>query len=152
MKKFMTWKVWLLVIALILAVIILAPNPWADGIEVVSVDANSDAVGNGLNVGDILISINDYQINDVGDVDTALASLIYSGQEVKVRTSDGFETYDITNDILFEVDENLTISDSVLFEDGSKLLEINGQTINDYDEFNIVYNELVPKRTLKIVF
>ncbi|MBS3162815.1 PDZ domain-containing protein [Candidatus Woesearchaeota archaeon] len=151
MKKFMTWKVWLLVIALILAVIILAPNPWADGIEVVSVDANSDAVGNGLNVGDILISINDYQINDVGDVDTALASLIYSGQEVKVRTSDGFETYDITNDILFEVDENLTISDSVLFEDGSKLLEINGQTINDYDEFNIVYNELVPKRTLKIV-
>ena len=151
MKKFMSFRIWILIIALILGLIILAPNPWADGIEVVSVDANSDAVSNGLNIGDILLSINDYEINNVGDVDIALASLIYSEQEIKIKTSEDYETYTITNDILFDVDENLTISDSELFVEGSKLLEINGEIIDDYDEFNEIYNELVPKRIIKIV-
>jgi len=151
MKKFMSFRIWILIIALILGLIILAPNPWADGIEVVSVDANSDAVSNGLNIGDILLSINDYEINNVGDVDIALASLVYSEQEIKIKTSEDYETYTITNDILFDVDENLTISDSELFVEGSKLLEINGEIIDDYDEFNEIYNELVPKRIIKIV-
>ena len=151
MKKFMSFRIWILIIALILGLIILAPNPWADGIEVVSVDANSDAVSNGLNIGDILLSINDYEINNVGDVDIALVSLIYSEQEIKIKTSEDYETYTITNDILFDVDENLTISDSELFVEGSKLLEINGEIIDDYDEFNEIYNELVPKRIIKIV-
>jgi len=151
MKKFMSFRIWILIIALILGLIILAPNPWADGIEVVSVDANSDAVSNGLNIGDILLSINDYEINNVGDVDIALASLIYSEQEIKIKTSEDYETYTITNDILFDIDENLTISDSELFVEGSKLLEINGEIIDDYDEFNEIYNELVPKRIIKIV-
>src|SRR3989344_1145129 len=151
MKKFMSFRIWILIIALILGLIILAPNPWADGIEVVSVDANSDAVSNGLNIGDILLSINDYEINNVGDVDIALASLVYSEQEIKIKTSEDYETYTITNDILFDIDENLTISDSELFVEGSKLLEINGEIIDDYDEFNEIYNELVPKRIIKIV-
>ncbi len=151
MKKYMTWKVWILIIALVFGMIALAPNPWADGVEVVSVDANSAAVSNGLNIGDILLSINEYEINELGDVDVALENLSYAEQEVKITTTEGTETYNITNDILFEVDENLTITDSTIFANESKLLEINGEVIDDSEEFENVYNELVPKRTIKII-
>lgn len=149
MKKFLTWRVWLLIIALILGVIALQPNPWAEGIEVVSVDPGSDAVGYGLEVGDIILGINGEDVNNVSDVQDYLDEMTYSSQEIIVKTTNGSLEYNITNDIKFIVDQNLTILDSSVDLDGT-LLEINGQNVSDYKTFNEIYDSLVPQRTIKI--
>jgi preprotein translocase subunit SecD len=149
MKKFLTWRVWLLIIVLIFGVIILEPNPWAKGIEVVSLDSGSDAAKYGLEVGNKIININGESVETFGDVEKYLDEMVYPSQDIFVKTSNGELKYNVTNDIGFIVDENLTILDSSVGLDGT-LLEINGEVVEDYETFNEVYSELIPMRTVKI--
>ena len=75
MKKYMSFKVWILVAAIVLALFTIAPNPWATGLQVKTVDTASDAAQNGLAVGDILYSINDIEVFTEEDVFNILESL-----------------------------------------------------------------------------
>ncbi|HLC22789.1 MAG TPA: PDZ domain-containing protein, partial [Candidatus Nanoarchaeia archaeon] len=109
MNKFLTLRVWILLIALVLAVIAISPNPWAEGIEIVSIDPSSDAAQNGLSVGQILVSIGDQEITSLQDVSDTLVFFAYPAQDVVVKTTDEDVTYSVTNDLGFIVDENLTV-------------------------------------------
>lgn len=151
MNKFLTLRVWILLIALVLAVIAISPNPWAEGIEIVSIDPSSDAAQNGLSVGQILTSIGDMEITSFQDVSDALAFIAYPSQDVLVQTTDEDVTYSVTNDLGFIVDENLTvIASHVNVTLGSTLLSVNGEEVTNYTTFKDVYDTLIPTKTIRI--
>jgi len=151
MKKYLTLRVWILIIAIILGFIALSPNPWASGIVVKTLDVDSDAAQYGLVVGQTLLRINGQNIETVQDVQLALDSLTYDAQEVTVMTSEEEITFTVSNDLGFFVDENLSIlKNEVGLTEGSTLSEINGEAIADYDAFQKFYGELIPSRTIKI--
>lgn len=151
MKKYFTFRVWLLLIALVLAFIAISPNPWAEGIAIKSVDARSDAAQHTISEGQRLYKVNDYAITSEQDFADALHSLEYPPQNLTVETTAGTETYSATNDIGFLVDENLTVLDSqVNVSIGSTVLSVNGKPVESYDAFTELYEELIPKQ--KITF
>ncbi|MBI5797831.1 hypothetical protein HZA98_02920 [Candidatus Woesearchaeota archaeon] len=152
MKKFMSTRVWILLVALILGLIVLSPNPWAHGIEIATLDSTSDAAQHGLEVGMILKEFNGVSINSVSDLPLALESLEYSLQNITVKTSTEEVTYPVTNSLGFIVDDNLTIlQNSVGLTDKSVLESINGQVFNGSDDFKSYYNTLIPVQTFKFV-
>jgi len=150
LKKFFTWRVWLLLICIVLAVIAINPTPNAEGIEVRSVPTGSDIAEQGLSSGETLISINGQPINALQDYQAAISTLIYEEQEVQVKTTEEEVEYTITNDLDIFLDENLTVLDSGKLTQQSTLLEINGQEIETYEQYEDVLNELIPKQTIKI--
>src|SRR3989338_5775462 len=151
MNKFLTLRVWILLIALVLAVIAISPNPWAEGIEIVSIDPSSDAAQNGLSVGQILVYIGDQEITSLQDVSDTLVFFAYPAQDIVVKTTDEDVTYSVTNDLGFIVDENLTvIASKVNVTLGSTLLSINGEEVTNYTLFKDVYDTLIPTRMIRI--
>jgi len=56
MSMLKSWKVWMLIILVVLSIIALAPNPWAKGIVVAGKDSNSPIP---LNISDKIYTIND---------------------------------------------------------------------------------------------
>ncbi|MDP3918962.1 MAG: PDZ domain-containing protein, partial [Nanoarchaeota archaeon] len=151
MKKYMTTRVWILLIALVLALIAISPNPWASGIEVVSVDSGSDADLAGLGSGDILLSINGNDISSVQDVLNDLTEMEYDEQEVTIETTEETLSYTITNDMGIFLGENLTIlTNNVGLTDDSVILSVNGVDIETNDDYDDILDELIPKQTIKI--
>ncbi|MBL7051968.1 MAG: hypothetical protein ISS01_02665, partial [Nanoarchaeota archaeon] len=151
-KKYFTIRVWILIFAIILALIAISPNPWAEGIEVSSIDSQSELAGYGFSIGDEVYAIGDYTISSVNDVAEALESYHYDSQEIVVKTSDGEFTYVITNDLGFVLNESLVIlsSETEGIEENSVLEKINSVSINSYEDFELVLDELLPKQSIKI--
>lgn len=151
MKQYFTWRVWALLIALLLGFLVLAPNPWASGVEIVSLDASSDAAQLGLAIGQEILSINGQEVRSEHDVIQALALLVYPEQEVTVKTSREEVSYTVTNDLGFILDTNLTILESTInITKGSTVLSINEKDVSDQKEFEELYDELIPKKVMKI--
>ncbi|MFH1972056.1 MAG: efflux RND transporter permease subunit [archaeon] len=149
-KKFFTWRVWLLLIFIVLAIIAINPTPNAQGIEVRSVPTGSDIAEQGLSSGETLISINGQSINTLQDYQDAILTFEYESQEVQVKTTEEDIEYTVTNDLDIFLDENLTILDSKELTPLSTLLEINGKEIETYEQYQEIENELIPKQTIKI--
>lgn len=151
MKEYFTWRVWILLFAILLGFLALAPNPWASGVEIVSVESGSDAAQFGLTSGQELLFINSQKITTEHDVLTVLDSFTYEEQDITVKTSAEEVVYSVTNDLGFLVDSNLTILESsVNLSEGSTLLEINGEEVTSLDSFEDMYNTLIPKKTFEI--
>lgn len=151
MKKYFTFRVWILLFALLLGLLALSPNPWATGVEIASIDPSSDAARYGLAAGQKILSINGEEVATEHDVLQALALLEYEEQEVSVKTSTEEVTYTVRNDLGFLVDANLSIVySSVDVSVDSTVLEINGQEISDYETFEEVYDSFISKQTIKI--
>ncbi|MSR86280.1 hypothetical protein EXS74_02700 [Candidatus Woesearchaeota archaeon] len=151
MKQYFTFRVWLLLIALVLGFVALAPNPWATGVSIVHVDITSDAAKFGLAVDQKLLTINGADISTQDDVLAALASFTYSEQNITVETSSGTFTYTVTSDIGFTVDENLSIvtTDNII-PVGDTLVSVNGETFATEQEFTTDYNTLIPPHVISI--
>jgi preprotein translocase subunit SecD len=150
MKKFFTFRVWLLIIAIILALIAISPNPYAEGIEVSSIESN-DLINAGLQIGDIVLAVGDTDVTTQAEVDAAVALFEYAEQEVVVESSEETLTYTITNDLLFEVDENLTISTLEFdFTEDSTLVSINGFEITTVEDLEDTFDSLVPEQTVRV--
>ncbi|MBT3985816.1 hypothetical protein HOE91_05980 [archaeon] len=149
MKNIFTWRVWILLLFIVLAIIAINPTPNAEGIEVKSVPSGSAISEQGLSQGEILLTINENEINTIEDYNDAIAELQYDSQEIEIKTTEETLTYTITNDIQFSIDENLTLYNSDLLEDAT-LLEVNGQEIDTYEEYDSVLDILIPKQKLII--
>ncbi|MBT4397422.1 hypothetical protein HOD38_04095 [archaeon] len=149
MKNIFTWRVWILLLFIVLAIIAINPTPNAEGIEVKSVPSGSAISEQGLSQGEILLTINENEINTIEDYNDAIAELQYESQEIEIKTTEETLTYTITNDIQFSIDENLTLYNSDLLEDAT-LLEVNGQEIDTYEEYDSVLDILIPKQKLII--
>lgn len=151
MKQFLTWRVWVLIAAVFIGLIALAPNPWAQGIEIQSVDPASDAVRYGLTTGLKVYAINGQEVTTVTEAATALAMITFPEQSVTVTTTTGEVTYTITNDLGLDVDENLTITASTrTVPIGSTLLAVNGNEITNVSDLETLEDLLIPAKTIKI--
>ncbi len=69
-KKIFGWRVILLIIVLLLALVAINPNPWAKGIEIKSVDEISQ--DNGLEKGFLINSLNDIEITTINEFEEIL--------------------------------------------------------------------------------
>ncbi len=144
------FRVWILLFALILAVVAISPNPWAEGIEVQSVTSGSDADEFGLSAGDILYAINDHEIATLEDFYDAVEEMEYEEQVLVVETSVETTAYTITNKIGFVVDENLTILNSDYLETDATLIGLNGVVFETHEEYDDYLSELIPKNKVTI--
>jgi len=85
MKVKLSWKIWLLIIALILSAIAIHPNFSTEGVLIKSVDFNSTIANQGLSSGEIIKSINGYPINSISDYSSAISKIFINNQSTKIN-------------------------------------------------------------------
>src|SRR3990167_2111904 len=85
-KLIWNWKVLLLIIFLIFALLAINPKPFAKGLLITKVDANSAAAQEGISAGEIIIEINTKEINSLGDYQEVL-SQIQNNTKVTIKTN-----------------------------------------------------------------
>ncbi|MFW5847248.1 MAG: hypothetical protein ACOCUU_03775 [Nanoarchaeota archaeon] len=82
----LTWKIWILIIFLILSFISifgLPPKFLQQGVEIKSIDSNSTAIEQGFKQGQTIISINNQEINSIQEYSEKITSIYPSQQPVK---------------------------------------------------------------------
>lgn len=105
LKKIFNWRVWILIICLILSLVAINPSPLARGIEIKQV--SGVAKENGLNSGDAVQSINGILITSIDEFNTVLE------KELENREYNGSSKIVFNTDkgtIAFLTDEKLDIS------------------------------------------
>ena len=147
-KKYLTFRVWILIIALVLSFIAIRPDPYAEGIAVATVAPESMEAQNGIAPGDIILSVEGNKINNIADFQLALNELSPEPREITVRTDNGTFVYNATDDIMFDIVNN-TITD--IKEDvisGSKLISINNEEFDD--NLDEIIDKVLPKKKIMI--
>jgi len=85
---FSSWKIWLLLAFVVLALVAISPNPFAKGAVILSVEGNSSAEANGLEAGMVIKSLNGEPVLDAAGF-TRIASTIVAGDIVTISTAGG---------------------------------------------------------------
>jgi len=89
------WKIWVLIAALLFAVISLHPNPWADGVAIRSVVKDSSAALAGISnpspstppMGrEVITAINNVPINNMDDYDKFVSGL-FPNSSITINTN-----------------------------------------------------------------
>ena len=127
MARLFSTRVWILIIALFLALLMIDPSPLASGVEIKHIESTSPALAEETD------------------------KLIPEEQEVIIKTTEGETVYKITSELGFSVDSNLTIfaaSPIADVKEGGTLLEINGETIENPEEFNKIVSQTITKSNL----
>ena len=88
-----TWKIWLLIVVLILSLLVISgfpPTFLSKGVLVTSVEKNSTAFEQGLRLGQIITYIDDKKINTLEDFSNVLSGKYNSNEDVKtiIKTKD----------------------------------------------------------------
>lgn len=155
MKKILTVRVWILIIALFLAVLAISPRPWAKGIEIKSVREGSEASKYNIKPGENLLSVNGKSVATIKDYLDKISELEFTPVKVSLKTDQGSAEYSTTGNLGF-LYENQTITsiDEPLknssIKKGAKIFSINNIPINyDEDLINLT-NKLFPKKPLVI--
>ena len=148
----MTLRVWILIIFIVLSILAINPNPYAKGIIIKSVQSGSLAEQQGITKGLQIISISHKTVETLADYSNEVKQLENKPLEIEVKTDKNTVRYNITNDIGFYYDDNLTILSSAHpeLQQNSKLLEINSIEIKDRNQLNKLIEELIPQKTVII--
>ncbi len=153
MRKFLNWKVILLIVFLVFSLITIAPNPLADGIMVKNVESGSLIASMGISPGEKVTYVNDKPVKTAEEFNNALKYLEAENKTITVTTNLGALTYNASNSIGFKVDDNLTV---VQVDEGYSILEgvvikkINNEAIANVSEFNNITDSLFPKQKISI--
>ncbi len=153
MAKIMTWRVWLALIVLVMAVIAIKPTFNTEGIVIKSLSADSMAAQQGVASGQLLLAINGQEIKTLQDVTTQLALLEAKQQKVTVATENGTYTYNITGSIGFKTDTNLTVLETEQISpitEGDIILSINSEQVKNSTELQTTLNKILPKQRITI--
>ncbi|MFH0752327.1 MAG: hypothetical protein V1914_01890 [archaeon] len=153
MAKLMTWKVWLAIAFLAMAVLAINPTLNAEGIVIKTVSADSILSQQGMSPGELLISINDQEISTLEDFNNAINKLERETQIINVETDKASHTYNITNSLGFSTNENLTIIDAEMFtplEKGEQILAIESILITNITELKEAINKIMPKEKISV--
>jgi preprotein translocase subunit SecD len=102
----MTFRIWILVIVLLLSLLAISPS-FTDGVLIKSVEKNSTAYDSGLRAGMIIKSINGVEVSNVADYSKVLGGLFSDNAEKKITIS----TKDSEFIILTDHDLNMTVRD-----------------------------------------
>src|SRR3989344_6686720 len=104
MAKFFTFGVWLLVFAIVVSIIAISPNPYASGVEIKSVNANSLAADNGLRQDLKILKVNNEPIKTVADYTKAISYLEKKPVELLIETDKARIKINVTNKIKISLD------------------------------------------------
>jgi len=151
MKKFLSLKVWILIIALAIAIFAINPTPYAEGFEIHTVDGLASEYG--VSIGEELLAINGENIESLEQFNSILFDLDADPVEIVIVTDLDEVTYEVVEEIGFVVDENLTILSSELntgLNYGETIVSINGNIVSDSEELREIVNELLPKEKVEI--
>jgi preprotein translocase subunit SecD len=104
-----SWKIWLLVIALIIALaLIINFKAFSGGVEINDVNVNSSAFNAGIARGEILKEINGVKINSIPEFYNEVSKIQIATKTLSIQTEDRLITYQ-TSQIDFSID-NRTVS------------------------------------------
>jgi preprotein translocase subunit SecD len=152
MAKFFTIRIWILIIFLFFALLAIDPSPLASGVEIKQIVSNSPAAEQNIGAGEKILKINDISIKDLTEFKTEMEKIsTIEPKEITIKTSQEEETYSITSELGFSIDENLTlfaISEETPLSKDSILLEINNQPITTFEDFSLIKTELISKNKL----
>ncbi len=145
----LTWRMWLLIICMILALIaIVNVKSFYGGIEIKSVVPNSTAMNQGLTAGEIIKQLNGQKIEDVEDYSSIVSAINVSPVQFSIITDKGNFDYE-SKTLDFEINENLSIikvignAEKEGIYDGIKLMKINNDIINDAEDFEKAKENIV---------
>jgi len=152
-KKIMTIRLWILLFALVISLLAINPNPWAEGIEIKTVDQSSLSYENGVREGQVLKSINDQPVNSLEDYNNIIKTLEREPINLTVITDKGTFEYSSVSNLAFRTDEDLTITYADQFiplEYGMKIEQINDFKINSTANLTQASKELFQKEKITI--
>lgn len=152
LKKFLTIRVWILIIVLLISTLAISYNPWANGFEIKTVRSGSLEAEQGLTTGQKIISVNGKQINTIQDYLDAASEYKTNEKEVAIGTDNGIFKYNITNAIGFEY-ENLTITSAEDFtplELGMTINSINTANVSNSTELSDQIDKILPLKKISI--
>ncbi len=152
MAKMITTRVWILIIALFLALLAINPAPWASGIEVRSVKEGSEIAQAGLKPGEIIQSINSQSIASLEEYQDALSKLRFKEQTIQVETDQGIIKHTFLGSLGF-VTSNATIikvEGNTSLKTGMIIQAINGQPITTDEDVQKIAKELIKKETFTV--
>ena len=153
LKKYLTFRVYIVLIVIFLMLIAISPRPWSKGVEIKSVDSSSIEFKQGIRAGEILKTINGNEIKTAIDYNNVIKNLFnFNNISVNIETDKGSFSYEASNNIGFTLN-NLTIKDAENFtglSNGLILKKINENEINNISEFENVINKLIEKKRVEI--
>ncbi|MFH1638359.1 MAG: hypothetical protein ABIB71_08090 [Candidatus Woesearchaeota archaeon] len=145
-------RVWILIIALFLALLAINPSPSAKGIQIKSID-KGEWTDMGLNTGQIVSEVNGQPISTIPEFYSALLGLENTEQNITILTNESTEyTYAVKDDIGFTVGVNLTVIESTIapLHRGEILVAINSNNLSNSTDFNRALDTIIPKKVVKI--
>ena len=148
----MTTRLWVLITALLLAVLAINPTPWASGIEVRNVKESSELGQAGIRSGELILAINRQPVATITDYQTIINQLEFSEVTMTVETDQGIIKHVFLGDPGF-VTQNLTIINvegNTSLKQGMVIQKINGQAVAADEEVQKITAALVKKETLVI--
>jgi preprotein translocase subunit SecD len=142
-------RIWILIFMITVSILAISPKFSVEGVEVKSVGGVAELYG--LKIGDNILSFNEIKVNNVEEFNDLISAYAKKLKEINLVTSGGVVSYEAKN-ILFEVDENLTVINSQLedLENGVVLRQINNNQISNLEDFNENVKELFPQESIKI--
>ncbi|MDD5254003.1 MAG: PDZ domain-containing protein [Candidatus Nanoarchaeia archaeon] len=142
-------RIWILIFAIIIAILAIAPRPWATGIEIKSVVPGTTYSEQGLETGEKILAINGQEISTLTEYNNAVKYLDRSPVKLNVKTNLKEYNYETTYDIGF-VTENLTVISSKFVDKGAIITEVNNKKIESQDDLDKISSELLPKEKITI--
>lgn len=152
MKLKLPIRVWILIAVVLLAVIAIKPAPYATGVQVKTVEVGSDAAAAGLASGQIVHSVNGEPILTVADFNNVMRQLEVEPKQVEIGADNESFKYNVTSDIGFNIDENLTVTSvtEAPLDMDMVVQSLNGVEVGNITDYNRILDELLPKQIIKI--
>ncbi len=104
------WKIWLLIIVIVLSIVSIRPNFFGKGVLITSVEKNSTASQQGLKQGDLLLTVNGEEISTVDAYGAALEKA-FTQEKVDNKTKVIFTTNQKSIILYLEKDPEITVSE-----------------------------------------
>ncbi|MEM4152964.1 MAG: site-2 protease family protein [Candidatus Pacearchaeota archaeon] len=150
----LTFRIWLLIILLIVAmIVIINPKSFIGGVEIKSIVPNSSAYNAGLVSGEVIQKINEQKINNLDDYSKAISSLIFEDIDIEIKTKNDVFKYKAPI-LEFELtDKKITSvygkAKEIGLKEGMLIEEINGFSLDDYS-LNEIRSKIEPKTKITI--
>lgn len=87
-----TWKIWLLIIILLLSILSISPS-FKSGVVIKSIEKNSTASSQGLQIGEIIKAVNGQQVKNLDDYTKAISTSFPAKEKIKITITTEKNSY-----------------------------------------------------------
>ena len=148
MAKLLSFRVWILIFAVIFAILAINPSPWAEGIQVKSVGDGSPLAEAGLKNGELIQSVNRQEITSLAEYKEIMESITFEAVTLTITTEQGSFDHTFLGDLGIAYDENLTITainTETRLEQGMVIQSIDGTPTTSEEDIEGILEEVVKK-------